>query len=312
MRVLFIGNHDIGHSCLAHLLQHDEFEVCGVIGIPTDPNERNYYASVQGLAEEHGIPFAAPENINAPDTLQWIREMQPDLIPVISYRQLLGPELIEIPTRGCINLHGAKLPAFRGASPINWALIENAEETGVTIHFIDEKVDHGPIIGQRGWPIDYQDTAITLFNRLTKEGAELFVEVMDAFLTDSVSTRPNETQKGSYYYRRTPKDGIIDWNKPSTHVYNFIRALVYPFPGAFTYVDDKKLTVWWGVPSPLRPSDATPGELFTFSHSGQWGIACAEGSIILHEVEVDTEGKGCADTILASSKLTPGMRGEAQ
>ncbi len=305
MRVLMMGNHNIAVKCLEHLIEgpHD---VVGVVGIPEDPGERAYYASLTDLARGHGIPVLTPKKVNAADVVDQLEAMKPDLITVISYRQLLKKRIIGIPPLGIINLHGAMLPRFRGASPINWVLIKGETETGVTIHYIDEKVDHGPIIAQRPIPISFDDTAVTLFDKVTDVGLELFRDVIGSFERGDVPTSPNRTEEGSYVYRRKPEDGVLDWTGRSADVYNMIRALVYPFPGAFTHFNGLKTVVWWGVPISIGPEDPKPGQLYRFDHSDQWAIAAGEGGILLEEIEIEGVGKGKPGSLFAKAGIEAG------
>jgi len=305
MRVLFMGNHNIAVKCLEYLIE-SRHEVVGVVGIPEDPNERKYYASVTQLAGEHGVPTLTPKKVNEPAVVAQLEAMRPDLITVVSYRQILRKAIIDIPPKGIINLHGALLPKYRGASPINWVLIKGETQTGVTIHYIDEKVDHGMIIAQRPIPVAFDDTAVTLFDKVTAEGLELFKEVIGYFESGHVPTRPNVTEEGSYFYRRRPEDGIIDWAQTAIQVYNMVRALVFPFPGAFTYLDGRKCTLWWGLPTPLGPEDRQPGQLYRFRHSGQWAIAAGDGAILLEDIEVEGAGRGRPEEVFAKAQIQPG------
>ncbi len=309
MRILMMGNHNIAVRCLEYLIEGPH-EVVGVVGIPEDPNERTYYASLTELARQQGIPVLTPQKVNAPDVVGRVEAMKPDLIAVISYRQILRKRIISIPPLGIINLHGALLPKFRGASPINWVLIKGETQTGVTIHYIDEKVDHGEIIAQRPIPIALDDTAVTLFDKVTETGFDLFKDVIGYFERGDVPTSPNRTEEGSYFYRRKPEDGIIDWSQRAEDIYNMVRALVYPFPGAFTHVQGQKAIVWWGLPVSVAPAGARPGELFRFRHSDQWAIAAGEGALLLDEVEIEGAGKGKPGAVFSQAGIEEGSVAE--
>ena len=301
-----MGNHNIGVMCLGHLIQRGH-EIAAVIGIPEDPDEVKYYDSVLGKADQLRLQTYAPKNVNNSELVAVFRELAPDLIVVISYRQILRKPIIDIPRLGVINLHGALLPKFRGGSPINWAIINGESETGVTIHYIDEGVDTGPIIAQRRIPITCDDTAVTLFEKVTNEGFELFKQVVYYFETGSVPTIPNRKEEGSYYRRRTPDQGVIDWKLDATSIYNLIRALVPPFPGAFSYIRGRKMTVEWGVPLAVSKEDTAPGELFRFTHSGQYAVAAGSGSILLNKVNLDGFGSGTPEELFPRADVIPGL-----
>lgn len=285
MRILFIGNHTIGVKCLEYLIASPH-EVVGVVGMPEDPEEPQYYASVVELAKRHGIHTLTPKNINAPEVVAALAALKPDLIPVVSYRQILAKSIIQLPSKGIFNYHSALLPKYRGGSPINWAIIKGETETGVTLHHIDEAIDHGPIIAQRRVPIAMDDTAVTVLKKLDDTGFAVFKEVIAAFERGDVPRQPNKVEEGSIYRRRTPEQGLIDWHQDAVAIYNFIRALVYPYPGAFTFVGEKKLIIWWGTPMAIKPLEVPPGQVFRLQHSAQWAIAAQTGAILLHEGEV--------------------------
>ena len=305
MKILYIGNHNIGVMCLNELI-HRGHEVVAVIGIPEDPNEKNYYASVVHAAKEHAIQAYTPQNVNNPDLVNTFRELQPDLITVISYRQILRKPIIDIPTLGVINLHGALLPKFRGGSPINWALIKGEKETGVTIHYIDEGVDTGPIIKQSAIPIAYDDTVVTLFDKVTQAGFEIFQDVIGYFESGDVPKKTNIKADGSYYRRRTPEQGLIDWNQDAVSVYNLIRALVPPFPGAFSYFDGRKVIIEWGLPVSVSKATASPGEIIVFQHMGQHAIATGGGAILPQRVNVEGLGSGPPEELFQLAGIEPG------
>lgn len=305
MRVLFIGNHNIGVRCLTWLLENGH-EVAGVVGLPPDPNEQNYYESVLAIAERAGLPTFAPVDINEPSVVDALAALRPDLITVISYRQILRAPIINITPLGVINLHGAMLPKFRGASPINWHIIKGEKEGGVTIHYIDEGVDTGAILAQQPIPIEHDDTGVSLFDKVTGVGFDLFVEVVQQIASGTTDPQPNRKELGSYYRRRTPEHSKIDWTQSETEIYNLIRALVPPFPSAFTWFGDRKLTIEWGLPLAVQPLQAQPGEVFEFAPSGQIAIACGSGAILPETVHIDGLESGTAKQLFERAGIRPG------
>ncbi len=305
MRILFIGNHNVGVRCLEYLLEGPHEVVC-VVGIAGDPRERDYYDSVTETARSGGIPVHMPRDINSRDIVGLLKSMSPDLITVVSYRQILRRPILDIPVRGTINLHGALLPKYRGGSPVNWAIINGETETGVTIHYIDELVDHGPIIAQRRIPIGFEDTAETVFRKVTKEGTELFREVIGYFERGDVPTSRNRTEQGSYFPRRRPEDGLIDWERSAADVYNMVRALTYPFPGAFTFLAGKKCILWWGTPVEVRPTGVVPGQLFARGDSGEWALAAGKGALLVEKVQLEGGGEGAPADVFQDAGIAAG------
>lgn len=274
--------------------------------MPSDPTEKAYYKSVAAVAIERHLPLHVPEDINTPEMVAEIRNLSPDLIAVVSYRQILGKPIIDIPAWGVINLHGALLPKYRGASPINWVLINGEVETGVTIHFIDEGVDTGDIIAQRTIPVAFDDDAVTLFEKITTVGVELFEEVIGHFAAGRVPRRPNRKELGSYFRRRRPEQGAIKWQGDALSVYNTIRALVPPFPGAFTYLGSTRIVIEAGAPIALRSALARPGEVFYIRSLRRHAIAAGHDAILPLILRVEDGPPEAADVVLSKLRVTEG------
>lgn len=241
MRILFIGTAELACPCLEtvhHLTGH---ELIGVITQPDKPKGRSLQLSpppVKVTAGKLGLPIAQPAKIR--DAIETIRAQQPDVIIVVAYGQILPAALLAIPPCGCINVHTSLLPRWRGASPIQSALLAGDSETGVTTMFMDEQLDHGDIILQRREPIRPDDTGATLHDRLAKLGAELLAET----LTLSVWPRRQQDETQVTRARKfTKTDGRIDWTKSAGEIDRQVRAF-NPWPGAFTERDGTLLKIW--------------------------------------------------------------------
>jgi len=241
--MVVMGYNNIGCRCLEFLLRRPE-EVVAVFTHKDDPRENIYFDSVEEIAKSHGIPCFTPDDVNTAENVRILRELAPDVIFSFYYRQILSKEIIEIPSEGAINLHGSLLPKYRGRAPINWAIINGEAETGLTLHYISEKPDAGDIIAQGRIPIGIDDTALTLFNRMTEEAVKLLDEVLPLIRTRKVKAIPQDESKATTFGRRTAADGLIDWEAPARRVYDLVRAVTHPFPGAFTRFRGKKLYIW--------------------------------------------------------------------
>jgi len=196
------------------------------------------------VANHHLIPLLIQPKRNTvdyDDFLQRIRDISPDLILVNSYSMKLHPDVLELPRHGAINIHGALLPKYRGSNPIQWAIIHNEQETGVTMHFMSDRIDEGPIIAQRRVLIQFNDTWVDVKDRIDRESELLLSEVAPALLSGNITGTPQNSDCSSYFNRRTPEDGCIDWNKSILSIYNLIRALVAPLPGAYYVIDDQRI-----------------------------------------------------------------------
>ena len=198
-----------------------------------------YHAALQELAAKHSIPLLIqPRRASDeyPAFVDQIRQLRPDLILVNSYSMLLPPELLGIPKRGAINIHGALLPQYRGCNPMQWAIINNETETGVTMHYMDANFDTGDIIAQKQVPIRFEDTWLDVQQRIATATEALLAEQIPLVLSDTNSRTLQSEEQAGYCRRRTPEDGRFDWSWKAVDIYNLIRALVHPHPGAF-YLD---------------------------------------------------------------------------
>jgi len=241
MRILFIGTAELACPCLEAAHRLAGHEIIGVITQPDKPKGRSLQLSpppVKVTAEKLGLPVSQPVKIR--EAVEAIRAQQPDLIVVVAYGQILPKALLEIPVRGCINVHTSLLPRWRGASPIQSAILAGDAETGVTTMFMDEQLDHGDIILQRRTPIRPDDTGATLHDRLATLGAELLAETLT--LTDWPHRQQDETQV-THARKFAKEDGRIDWTKSAVEIDRQIRAF-NPWPGAFTDCDGTLLKIW--------------------------------------------------------------------
>ncbi len=241
MRILFIGTAELACPCLEAAHRLTGHKIIGVITQPDKPKGRSLQLSpppVKVIAGKLGLPVSQPVKIR--ETVEAIRDQRPDLIVVVAYGQILPKALLEIPTRGCINLHTSLLPRWRGASPIQSAILAGDAETGVTTMFMDEQLDHGDIILQRRTPIRPDDTGATLHDQLATLGAELLAETLT--LTDWPRQQQDETQV-THARKFAKEDGRIDWTKSAVEIDRQIRAF-NPWPGAFTDRDGILLKIW--------------------------------------------------------------------
>ena len=241
MRILFIGTAELACPCLEAIHRLTGHELIGVITQPDKPQGRSLQLApppVKLAAVKLGLPVWQPVKIRA--AVEEIRARQPDLVVVVAYGQILPKALLEIPPRGCINVHTSLLPRWRGASPIQSALLAGDRETGVTIMFMDEQLDHGDIILQRATPIHPDETGATLHDRLATLGADLLAETLT--LADWPRRQQDETQV-THARKFAKADGRIDWTKSAVEIDRQVRAF-NPWPGAFTDRDGALLKIW--------------------------------------------------------------------
>jgi methionyl-tRNA formyltransferase len=285
-RVLFMGYHTLGAECLEALLDSPEAEVVGVFTHPEDPSENVWFRTPAPVAEDAGVPVSYPETLKTEDARRLVKDLAPDIIFSVYYRLMVPENILRLPRLGAINLHGSLLPKYRGRVPVNWAIINGETETGATLHYMTAKPDAGDIIDQVRVMIKFEDTAVDLFNRVIDAGAELFRRDLPSMLAGTCPRRPQDEAAATYFGGRKPEDGLIDWRKPALAVYNLVRAVTRPYPGAFAYLPDgRKLTVWRCAPvENAAGRGREPGEVFR--EGADVMVACVgETAIKLIEVE---------------------------
>ncbi|KAJ6782605.1 hypothetical protein PWT90_00158 [Aphanocladium album] len=232
--------HNVGVSCLQVLLARG---ICVplVVTLEDDPDENIWFGSVIEVCKAHDIPYITGQSW--PKVLQRLQEIKPSYIFSFYYRYMIPDNVLEQATKGAYNMHGSLLPKYRGRVPVNWAVLHGEMETGVTLHEMVTKPDAGPIIAQTSVPILPDDTAFQVFGKLTVAAEQTLWGVLPRMLRGEVQSVPNDISKGTYFGRRRPEDGEIDWSQPAQKVYNLHRAVAPPYPGAWTVVNGRKLVI---------------------------------------------------------------------
>ena len=293
MRIIFMGYHNIGYACLEALIARARElgdEIVAVVTHADDPRENIWFASVRQLAFENYLPVYQPANPNAPAFVAAMQALQPDFLFSCYYRHMLKQPVLDLPRLGALNLHGSLLPRYRGRCPVNWVLVHGETETGVTLHYMEEKADQGDIVGFKRLPITFEDTALTLFAKMTAAAPEL---IREAYPLLRAGTAPRLTQdhaRASYYGGRTPADGLIDWRHSALQTYNLIRAVTYPYPGAFTFFQGRKLLVWAGqVMAALVTAPADPGQVTAAVPGEGLLVATGDGHFLIIQAQWENE-----------------------
>jgi methionyl-tRNA formyltransferase len=285
LRNIVFAYHAIGVVCLEELLATGD-EVALVITHRDRPDENVWWPSVRELAVRHSIPVLEDADVHSPDLAARLRAHAPDFLFSFMYRTLLPRELLEIPRRGALNLHPSALPKYRGRSPLNWVLVHGEAETGVSLHYMVEKPDRGDVVAQRRFPIGDQDTALSLHRWATGEARKLFRETYPCLREGRAPRMPQDQRHASYYGGRTPEDGRIEWHWPARRIYDLLRAVTHPYPGAFTIHAGRRLFIWWGRPEENR-LDLPPGRLEVVAD----GVRAGTGRGALRLERVQVEGK---------------------
>ncbi|MBN3054546.1 bifunctional UDP-4-amino-4-deoxy-L-arabinose formyltransferase/UDP-glucuronic acid oxidase ArnA [Pectobacterium brasiliense] len=243
MKAIVFAYHDIGCVGL-EALKLAGYEIQAVFTHSDAPGENHFYDSVAKAAAEMDVPVFAPEDVNHPLWVNRIRELAPDVIFSFYYRTLLSDDILQLPSFGAFNLHGSLLPRYRGRAPVNWVLVNGETQTGVTLHKMVSRADAGDIVAQSVVAIDEEDTALTLHGKCRTAAAALLAQQLPLIRSREITLTPQDDSRASYFGRRTAADGLIDWQKSAREINNLIRAVTEPYPGAFTFLGERKVIIW--------------------------------------------------------------------
>ena len=275
--------HNVGVRCLSVLLAHG-VNIVLVVTHRDNPNENIWFDHVAELAALHEIPTITPDNPNAPEVVEQIRSLNPEFIFSFYYRHMLKRELLEIPRKGALNMHGSLLPKYRGRVPVNWAIIHGETETGATLHYMTEKPDNGAIVAQQAVPILPDDTALQVFQKVTVAAEIALNSCIGDLLAGKAQAVQQDLSKGAYFGGRKAEDGIIDWSKSAQAIHNLVRAVAPPYPGASTQLMGRQLRILQTLVTEHASSGEKP--CFFVDHNKAYAI-CGQGMLRVLRFEID-------------------------
>jgi methionyl-tRNA formyltransferase len=282
-RILFFGYSEVGYECLSLLLERGD-NVVALITHEDNPHEKIWFKTPAMAARERNIPVLTPESVNTPEWRDRIAALQPDLILSVYYRHMIGGKILALPRLGAWNLHGSLLPKYRGRAPINWAVLHGEPRIGMTLHRMVKSADAGAIVDQEGVDLSPRDTAEQAFRKVLPCARRVLARQMDALLAGTAAETPQDETQVTYFGGRTPEDGRIIWTQTSAQIFNLIRAVTDPYPGAFTEVGGSRLMVWWAEPdsTAARGQRGQPGEVLSVA---PLVVATADGALELTKTE---------------------------
>ena len=286
MRVVFMGTPDIAATCLKKIIA-DGFEVAGVYTQPDRPKNRGMkltFSPVKEVALENGLPVFQPENFRDDATVQQLSQLKPDVVAVVAYGRILPQRVLDVPARGCINIHASILPSYRGSAPYQWAVLDGLKETGVTAMYLCREMDAGDMIDVARTEIGPDETAGELLDRLAVLGADLLSSTLTKIENGSVKRTPQEHSRATYAPMLDKTMCPIDWNKTAQQVHNHVRGM-NPWPVATTQLGGKRFKVYTTAMVD-EDTKAAPGTILGLTKTGL-RIACGEGAVEIRILQAE-------------------------
>lgn len=287
IRTIFIGTPEFALPALKVLARDNDFLIKAVITQPDMPAGRNLTPTpppVKELALKYKLEVWQPQAIT--QVLDQLRELEPDVIVVAAYAQIIPEAILNLPKYGCINIHPSLLPKYRGASPVQATILNGDKETGVTIMLMDKTFDTGPILSQEILPVDSHETTISLLDKTAELGAKLLAPTIKKYIKGKIKPIAQDSSKFTYVRMFTKQDGLIDWTKTATEVERLIRALGH-WPTAWTWIKGKQLKIIEVKPEPLDFNTYKPGKTFIFNNC--LAVQCGADALIIKRLKL--EGK---------------------
>ncbi|MET0441552.1 MAG: formyltransferase [Casimicrobiaceae bacterium] len=276
--------HDVGARGLRVLLAHG-IDVRLVVTHEDDPGETLWFERVSDVARDHGVPAIAPADPNGAEVVAQVAACAPDFLFSFYYRKLLGTELLALPRRGALNLHGSMLPRYRGRAPVNWAVLHGETHTGATLHYMEAKPDAGDIVGQQAVPILPDDTARDVFAKVTVAAEIVLDAALPRLITGTAPRVAQDAAQGSYFGGRTAEDGRIDWMQSATRIHDLVRAVAPPYPGALTTISGRPARV---LATRVLDAAAPPAAPVLALADGRIIARCGGGgTLALYSLEID-------------------------
>ena len=313
-RIIFMGTADLACASLRALCHEKSLQVIAVVSQPDKPKGRDMKLQptpVKELALAEGLPVLQPQRARDEEFIAQLRALQPDLIAVAAYGQILPQSLLDIPRLGCLNVHTSLLPKYRGAAPIQWAILDGEAETGVTIMKMDAGLDTGPMVSTTRTPILPEDNAQTLHDRLAQLGGELLIKTIPDYAAGKIVPTPQPAEGATYARKISKEDGLIDWSQPARVLWNRVRGFT-PWPGAYTHLKSdgatRLLKIWLAEVEPNR--SGTPGEILLADKNGVV-IACGEQALRVTQLQREGGRRMSAQDFLAGHPLAVGARLDA-
>ncbi len=247
-RILVFAYSEVGYACLEALIQA-KANIVGVVSHLDKPGEHLWFRSVPELARQYHLPLFQPESLKDGWHERFLA-LKPDIILSFYYRNMISPKILALAPLGAFNMHGSLLPKYRGRTSIHWAILNGESQTGATLHHMVKAADAGDILDQEAVPILFEDNALSVTYKVRDAAVRILNRQLPKLLSGTTKAHPQDHSLATVFGGRTPEDGRIDWSQGAMAIYNLIRAVTRPFPGAFTDIGSKRLHIWKARPLP--------------------------------------------------------------
>lgn len=306
MKIIYMGTPDFAVEAL-EALASSRHEVTAVFTQPDKPKGRGkamQFTPVKEVALRENIPVYQPKKVRDPEVIQKIRELAPDVLVVVAFGQIIPQEILDIAPYGCINVHGSLLPKYRGAAPIQWAVIDGEKESGVTTMQMDAGLDTGDMLLKTVVPLDEKETGGSLFDKLSKAGADLLLKTLDALENGTVTPQKQGESPTAYAKMLTKDMGAIDWNRPAKELERLIRGL-NPWPSAFSHLNGKTLKIWEASVEEENGEKKAPGTVLQADAKG-FRIQTGEGILKIDTLQLEGKKRMDAQAFLRGYTVEAG------
>lgn len=309
MRVVFMGTPDFAVGTLKALLQ-SRHQVVAVVTQPDKPKGRGkamQFTPVKEVAVRAEIPVLQPKRVREPEVVEEIRQFHPDVIVVVAFGQLIPKAILDMPQYGCVNVHASLLPKYRGAAPIQWAVIDGEEKSGVTTMQMDEGLDTGDMLLTEEVVLDPQETGGSLFDKLSEVGAGLLLKTLDELEAGNVHPQKQPSESTTAYAAMlTKKMGEIDWTQSAVQIERLVRGL-NPWPSAYTHLGQKTLKIWGAAVHPSMVQTKEPGTVILMDKK-HFGVQTGDGMLEILELQLEGKKRMDADAFLRGYQVEDGIK----
>ena len=306
MRTVIVGNRKLAR----HLLRQTLAEGWDVVGALVPSGElaakQANFVPVSELIADAGCELHETEDINGTETCEWLEAVEPDLCLCGGWSQIIDEAVLNVPDRGFLGFHSSRLPAGRGGAPVNWSLIDGADEVWISLFYYEPGVDTGDVLAQGSVPVEQRDDIATVFDALATEACRLVSAVRKDLEVGTIEAEPQSPAAATYRPRRQPQDGLIDWHREADAQYDWIRAQTEPYPGTYSFHDGTKLTIWEAMPVDVAVEEAAPGEIIDVVPGAGIDVRTGSGAIRLTRLKPDDRPSQWADRYAADAGLSSG------